>query len=130
MPLHHIGINVADIEKSKEFYLAALEPLGYKVKMTFLEGEVIGLGSGYAPDFWLAGPNAPGADGSDKRHNKDSTGQLIDHTQVKPRVKTGAMHIAFGARIRAQVRNFDEAAMCVELFLLTIFIMCLYTYLP
>jgi len=124
MPLHHISINVADLDKLREFYLAALKPLGYKIKMTFLEGEVIGLGAGFAPDFWLTGPNAPGADGSDKRHNKDPTGELVDRTQVKPRVKTGPMHIAFAARNRAQVRKFYEAAMCVEPFLLTIPTVC------
>lgn len=116
MPLHHIGINVADLKESRDFYLAALKPLGYKIKMEFLDGEVLGFGAGFAPDFWLAGPNAPVVNGSDKRHNKDATGDLSDRTQVEPRAKTGPLHIAFAAKNRAQVRKFYEAAMCVTTF--------------
>lgn len=125
MPLHHIGINAADIKESRDFYLAALKPLGYKIKLEFLDGEVLGFGTGYSADFWLAGPNAPGADGSVKRHLKDSTGDLIDRTQVKPRAKSGPLHIAFAAKNRAQVRKFYEAAMCVLPSLLTIPFVCL-----
>ncbi|KIM44345.1 hypothetical protein M413DRAFT_443344 [Hebeloma cylindrosporum] len=110
--LHHIGINVSDLKESREFYLAALKPLGYKIKMSFLDGEVLGFGAGFAPDFWLAGPNTHVMEGSDKRHNnKDSTGDSsTDGSQTKPRVKTGPMHIAFAAKNRAQVRKFYEAA--------------------
>lgn len=115
--LHHLSINVADLKESRDFYLAALKPLGYKIKLELLDGEVLGLGAGFGPDFWLVGPNAPGADGSDKRHNKDATGDLIDRTQVKPRAKTGPLHIAFSAKNRAQVRKFYEAAMCVTTLL-------------
>lgn len=34
------------------FYTAALEPLGYKVLATFLDGKVVGFGV-TRPDFWI-----------------------------------------------------------------------------
>lgn len=33
--LDHIQIEISDIKKSKEFYLAALAPLGYKLILEF-----------------------------------------------------------------------------------------------
>ncbi|KDR72802.1 hypothetical protein GALMADRAFT_73233 [Galerina marginata CBS 339.88] len=93
MPLHHLGIDVRDLKEAREFYLAALKPLGYKVKMTFHDGEVIGMGAGFAPDFWLTGPNKPSPDGSEK-----------------PKEKTGFIHLAFAASNREQVRKFYDAA--------------------
>ncbi|KAF8966728.1 Glyoxalase/Bleomycin resistance protein/Dihydroxybiphenyl dioxygenase [Flammula alnicola] len=112
MPLHHIGINVANIEQARDFYLAALKPLGYKVKMTFADGQVLGLGAGCGgADLWLAGPNAPSAEGSEKRHARepqDEPGK--ESTSMKQRQKTGTLHLAFGASNRAQVRKFYEAA--------------------
>ncbi|KAF8966732.1 Glyoxalase/Bleomycin resistance protein/Dihydroxybiphenyl dioxygenase [Flammula alnicola] len=40
MSLHHIAMSVANIDQSRDFYIAALSPLGYKVKMTQRDGEV------------------------------------------------------------------------------------------
>ena len=49
--LDHIGIRVADYERSKQFYTAALAPLGYQL---FMEGSS---GAGFRkemiPDFWV-----------------------------------------------------------------------------
>src|SRR5262245_38807769 len=49
--LDHIGIRVADYERSKKFYAAALAPLGYQL---FMEGSS---GAGFRkemiPDFWV-----------------------------------------------------------------------------
>jgi len=123
MPLHHISINVADIKESRDFYLATLKPLGYKIKMSIVDGEVLGLGAGWGPDFWLVGPNAPSADGSNKRHSDNPT---AEPTEAKPRAKTGPIHIAFSAKNRAQVRKFYEAAMCVLPFSLSILFVSLY----
>ena len=54
--IDHITLHVSDYEKSKEFFLAALAPLGYTV---FKEHPgVVGLKSGGRPDFWLAGDGA------------------------------------------------------------------------
>jgi hypothetical protein len=33
MPFHHVGIYVTDLQRSKEFYINALKPLGYKIMM-------------------------------------------------------------------------------------------------
>jgi catechol 2,3-dioxygenase-like lactoylglutathione lyase family enzyme len=49
--LDHIGLAVSDVAKSKNFFAAALAPLGYKVLMDF--GEAVGLGDS-RPDFWIA----------------------------------------------------------------------------
>jgi catechol 2,3-dioxygenase-like lactoylglutathione lyase family enzyme len=49
--LDHVGLKVSDFEKSKRFFAAALEPLGYIVVMEF--EKVAGLGIGGKPDFWI-----------------------------------------------------------------------------
>ena len=49
--LDHITLHVADLERSKRFYAAALAPLGYTVMMEF--PGVAGLGADGKPDFWL-----------------------------------------------------------------------------
>lgn len=78
--LDHIGIDVSDIKKSKEFYSAALKPLGYEI---FMEWEKwVGFAVNGKPDFWL------------------SAG-----TQVTP-----AVHIAFRAENRALVNKFYQEA--------------------
>jgi catechol 2,3-dioxygenase-like lactoylglutathione lyase family enzyme len=48
--LDHLTVKVADLDKAKAFYSAALKPLGYGVMMEF--GEYLGLGAG-KPDLWL-----------------------------------------------------------------------------
>ena len=49
--IDHIGINVSDYAKSKQFYLAALAPLGYKLMMEGTSGA--GFNTAYIPDFWI-----------------------------------------------------------------------------
>ena len=54
MTINHIGITVPKdkYQATLDFYLAALGPLGYKVKMQ--AGEyAVGLGDSFAPDFWI-----------------------------------------------------------------------------
>jgi catechol 2,3-dioxygenase-like lactoylglutathione lyase family enzyme len=55
--LDHVGIEVTDYERSREFYERALEPLGIKLMMEPVEG-VAGFGSeteiGPKPYFWIA----------------------------------------------------------------------------
>lgn len=49
--LDHIGLDISDIKKAKEFFLAALKPLGYEL---FMEWEKwVGLAVNGKPDFWL-----------------------------------------------------------------------------
>jgi catechol 2,3-dioxygenase-like lactoylglutathione lyase family enzyme len=79
--IDHIGISVRDYARSKEFYLAALAPLGYVLVMEF--GDAAGLGEGGKPDFWI------------------SAGGDVD----KP------MHIALRARDRKGVDAFYQAAL-------------------
>lgn len=49
--IDHVTLRVSDFATSRTFYLAALAPLGYEVVMDF--GEVVGLGAGGFPDFWI-----------------------------------------------------------------------------
>ncbi|KAF8801284.1 Glyoxalase/Bleomycin resistance protein/Dihydroxybiphenyl dioxygenase [Phlegmacium glaucopus] len=96
MPIHHISFRAADFSKTRDFYLAALKPLGYKIIMSFHEGKVLGLGAKfYAPDFWLVDP--------------DVTTEVDKASSEKP-APSGPLHIAFSASNRAQVREFYEAA--------------------
>lgn len=50
--IDHVGLNVADYARSKEFYEQALAPIGYEIVMDF-EGEATGLGVPGRPDLWL-----------------------------------------------------------------------------
>jgi catechol 2,3-dioxygenase-like lactoylglutathione lyase family enzyme len=48
----HAMLAVADSERAKEFYAAALEPLGYRKHMDF--GDSVGFNDGKNTDFWIA----------------------------------------------------------------------------
>jgi len=83
--LDHVGIEVSDLARSKDFYEKALEPLGIGLMMEF-EG-AIGFGKetelGPKPFFWI-------------------------HVRGRPAV-SGA-HVAFGVRDIEQVDAFHAAA--------------------
>jgi catechol 2,3-dioxygenase-like lactoylglutathione lyase family enzyme len=58
MPVDHLGFNVTDYARSKAFYAAALEPLGFKVVMEIPPDQAKGspgggLGDNGAPVIWL-----------------------------------------------------------------------------
>jgi len=56
--IDHVGITVSNIAQSKQFYSAALAPLGYAIIMD--GGGFAGFGVAGKPDFWIAGsPNPP-----------------------------------------------------------------------
>ena len=79
--LDHIGLNVSDIKKSKEFYMQALKPLGYEI---FMEWEKwVGFAVNGKPDFWIQ-----------------------DGPKTSP-----IIHIAFRAENRALVNEFYRAAL-------------------
>jgi catechol 2,3-dioxygenase-like lactoylglutathione lyase family enzyme len=81
MILDHFGFSVADVERSKRFYVEALAPLGIAIVM---EGHGwVGMGRDGRPQFWFGG----GGKGA------------------------GPIHLAFAARSRAEVRAFYEAAL-------------------
>jgi catechol 2,3-dioxygenase-like lactoylglutathione lyase family enzyme len=49
MPIDHTAVYVSDLERGKEFYAKALEPLGYS--LMFEVGEFLGFGDGQMPNF-------------------------------------------------------------------------------
>jgi len=86
--LDHVGIEVSDLERSKAFYEAALEPLGIRLLMEF-DGAV-GFGKetehGPKPFFWVNSRGRPPVSGA---------------------------HVALGVRDTAQVDAFHAAALAV-----------------
>jgi catechol 2,3-dioxygenase-like lactoylglutathione lyase family enzyme len=85
--LDHIGLAVADFDRAKAFYRAALKPLGLGVVMEVTAGETggdahAGFGDEGKPFFWIG-------------------------TGAKPR---GGVHVAFAAQTRAEVDAFYAAA--------------------
>ncbi|KAF2871016.1 hypothetical protein BDV95DRAFT_594931 [Massariosphaeria phaeospora] len=82
MPVSHIGLTVSHLPTSCSFFLAALQPLGYR--FIGQQGNQIGLGI-HDADFFLC--------------------------QETPGVKAGAAHIAFTAPSRTAVRDFYTAAL-------------------
>ncbi|KAF2849370.1 hypothetical protein T440DRAFT_135467 [Plenodomus tracheiphilus IPT5] len=82
MPVSHIGLTVSHLPTSTSFFLAALQPLGYRY--IGQSGDQVGLGIDEA-DFFLC--------------------------QETPGVKSGAAHIAFTAPSSTAVRNFYTAAL-------------------
>jgi len=78
--IDHIGISVRDLSRSVAFYEKALAPLGYVLIMRFGD-QAAGFGIGRKPDFWI-GAGAP----------------------------TQGVHVAIGAKGRADVRAFYDAA--------------------
>ena len=82
--MDHVGIQVADLEASAQFYDAVLAPLGSKRLMEF--DPVIGYGE-ERPQFWLGPVTIPGVQRE--------------------------LHLAFTAPDRATVRAFFDAAVKV-----------------
>jgi catechol 2,3-dioxygenase-like lactoylglutathione lyase family enzyme len=80
MTIDHIGFNVGDFAKSKDFYCRALAPLGIEIVMSGDNWAM--LGKNGKPEFWF------GTYGT----------------------KPGRIHLAFAAENRAQVRAFYDAA--------------------
>jgi catechol 2,3-dioxygenase-like lactoylglutathione lyase family enzyme len=57
--IDHTGINVSNVEKSKEFYTKTLSPFGYQlIKELDASGagfiSLAGFGTDRAPDFWIS----------------------------------------------------------------------------
>lgn len=87
--IDHTGVNVSDYKKSREFYLKALAPIGYKILVEFPASvevagsvDVAGMGEPPKPDFWV-----------------------IQGTPNKPHV-----HVAFRVDSREKVDEFYKAA--------------------
>jgi catechol 2,3-dioxygenase-like lactoylglutathione lyase family enzyme len=92
--LDHISLRVADYERSKAFYQAALEPVGYVLAMEAASGA--GFRKGYIPSFWI------------KRG-------VVAHSEVAPDPVDGcggsAVHVAFASDDRRSVDAFYHAAL-------------------
>lgn len=56
--LDHLGINVSDYERSREFYARALEPLGYSLLMEPIP-RTGGFGRDGKPEFWITDRRQP-----------------------------------------------------------------------
>jgi catechol 2,3-dioxygenase-like lactoylglutathione lyase family enzyme len=56
--IDHVGVNVSDYERSRDFYVKALEPLGYSLLMEPVDGHG-GFGREGKPDFWISGVREP-----------------------------------------------------------------------
>jgi catechol 2,3-dioxygenase-like lactoylglutathione lyase family enzyme len=85
--LDHIGLAVADFDRARAFYRAALKPLGLGVVMEVTAEETgggahAGFGDEDKPFFWIG-------------------------TGAKPK---GGAHVAFAAQTRAEVDAFHAAA--------------------
>lgn len=85
--IDHTGVAVSNFAKSKEFYMKALAPLGYKLLMEFpaavtKSSDVAGFGEPPKPDFWI--------------------------NSGKPQVPH--VHVAFKASSKEQVDQFYQAA--------------------
>jgi catechol 2,3-dioxygenase-like lactoylglutathione lyase family enzyme len=87
--LDHISISVSDYERSKAFYLQALEPLGMGLAMEY--GRSAGFGRGRKPELWISGQKA----------SFQSDAQLRVITPV---------HVALRASSREEVEAFHRAA--------------------
>jgi catechol 2,3-dioxygenase-like lactoylglutathione lyase family enzyme len=85
--IDHIGINVSNLEKSKNFYTIALAPLGYKL---LIEYDATETGSKYAAGF--------------------GTNGKADFWIVDGQVNTPRIHVAFTTESCQKVNAFYEAA--------------------
>lgn len=85
--LDHVGFAVSDLERSRRFYEAALQPLGVELlyeippELTEAGGTALGFGSNAKPYFWIGDKERPGE----------------------------GTHVAFTASSRAAVRAFYHA---------------------
>ena len=82
--IDHTGITVSTFEKSKEFYVNSLAPLGYQLLREF-NTSVVGFGIDGNPDFWI----------------------------LQGEVNTPRTHVAFRAQTREIVRAFYSAALAI-----------------
>ena len=95
--IDHLGLSVADLARSTEFYLKALEPLGYGIVM-----EVSAEQTGHAAAL---GFGVPGGNPEDFQSGKPSFWIGGDGGVSPP------IHVAFVARTRAAVDAFHRAAL-------------------
>jgi catechol 2,3-dioxygenase-like lactoylglutathione lyase family enzyme len=93
--LDHISLRVADYDRSKKFYQAALAPLGFVLAMEADSGA--GFRKGYIPGFWVKQGDAVKAPTADPAKLAGCGG--------------AAIHVAFVAEDRSAVDAFHRAAL-------------------
>jgi catechol 2,3-dioxygenase-like lactoylglutathione lyase family enzyme len=81
--IDHVGVNVSDYERSRDFYEKALAPLGYALLMEPRPG-IGGFGREGKPDLWISSEREP---------------------------TTENVHVALAAADRATVDAFHAAAL-------------------
>src|SRR5918992_5544547 len=81
--LDHVGFGVSDYQRSKAFYIQALEPLGITLLMEPV-AQAAGFGRDGKPFFWI-----------------ETRGPAV----------TGGLHVAFATDDRATVEAFHAAAL-------------------
>lgn len=94
--IDHINLRVSNYGRSKEFYRAALAPLGYRLAMEVDSGA--GFAKGPIPSFWV------------------KEGELVSRSgldEATPSAGCGGpqIHVAFASPTRATVDEFHRAAM-------------------
>jgi catechol 2,3-dioxygenase-like lactoylglutathione lyase family enzyme len=93
--LDHVNLRVADYDRSKTFYQAALAPLGYTLAMESASGA--GFSRGFIPDFWI------------------KKGEAISLGARAASLELGcggpAVHVAFASEDRSTVDAFYHAAL-------------------
>jgi catechol 2,3-dioxygenase-like lactoylglutathione lyase family enzyme len=92
--LDHISIRVADYERSKKFYEAALAPLGYSLAMETAAGT--GFGREFIPDFWI---------------KQGETVSIGVEVPLESGCGGPAVHVAFASDNRSTVDAFHRAAL-------------------
>ena len=93
--LDHVSIRVANYDRSKKFYLAALAPLGYTLAMELSSGA--GFRKTFIPDFWI------------KQGEPVRVGSSEDPSE--PGCGGPFVHVAFASDDRATVDAFYRAAL-------------------
>jgi catechol 2,3-dioxygenase-like lactoylglutathione lyase family enzyme len=93
MIIDHVSLGVADLDRARSFYDAALKPLG--VKRLYDDRGMLGYGRGEHPELWFARPES-----GDRRGHGPSAGfHLCLHADSRPAV--AAFHeAALGAGAR------------------------------
>ena len=95
--LDHISIRVADYDRSKKFYEAALAPLGYTLAMEADSGA--GFRRGFIPDFWI------------KQGEPIGSAARAESTYQSAGCGGPAVHVAFSTDDRSTVDAFYQAAL-------------------
>ena len=95
--LDHVSIRVADYDRSKRFYEAALAPLGYTLAMESASGA--GFRRELIPEFWI------------KQGEPISVGAGAEPSEAPDRCGGPAVHVAFASDDRRTVDAFYRAAL-------------------